>query len=62
MSMKEFFPDITIDPNTQFGKPVITGTRVPVELIIGHIVAGDNIEQVADEYGITKKDIQKVIL
>jgi uncharacterized protein (DUF433 family) len=59
--MKEFFPHITIDPNTQFGKPIITGTRVPVEIIIGHIAAGETIQAVAAEYGISEQDVQAAL-
>ncbi len=59
--MKEFFPHITIDPKVQFGKPIITGTRVPVEVIIGHIAAGETIQAVAAEYGITEQDVQAAL-
>jgi uncharacterized protein (DUF433 family) len=31
---------ITIDPKTMFGKPVIKGTRIPVELILRKIGEG----------------------
>jgi uncharacterized protein (DUF433 family) len=31
---------ITVDPKVMFGKPVIKGTRVPVELILRKIAAG----------------------
>jgi len=31
---------ITIDPKIMFGKPVIKGTRVPVELVLRKIAAG----------------------
>ena len=55
--MKEFFPHITIDPKVQFGKPVIAGTRVPVEVIVGHVAAGDQIDKVAKEYRITHEDV-----
>lgn len=55
--IKEFFPRVTIDPNVQFGKPVIAGTRVPVEVIIGHIAAGDTVEEVMQEYHITREDV-----
>ena len=59
--MKEIFPRITIDPNIQFGKPVITGTRVLVEVVIGHIAAGDTFERVIAEYGITDKDVRAAL-
>ena len=32
--MKPFFPHITVDAGVQFGKPVIEGTRVPVEVVM----------------------------
>ena len=59
--MKEIFPHITVDSNTQFGKPVIMGTRVPVELLVGHIAAGDSFEQVAAEYGVTQEDVRSAL-
>jgi len=31
---------ITVDPKIMFGKPVIKGTRVPVELVLRPIAAG----------------------
>lgn len=48
---------MTVDENVQFGKPVITGTRVPVEVVIGHIAAGDRMETVMKEYNLTKEQI-----
>ena len=55
--MKEIAPGIIIDPNIQSGKPVIKGTRVPVEVIVGQVAAGDPIEEVAQSYLITKNDV-----
>lgn len=55
--MKEIFPGITIDQTIQFGKPVIKGTRVPVEIVVGHIAAGEDITTVMEEYRLTKKDV-----
>lgn len=48
---------ISIDEKVRFGKPVITGTRVPVDLIIGKLAGGMNYEEVAEEYEITHRDI-----
>lgn len=59
--MKEIFPHITVDSSIQFGKPVIAGTRVPVEVLVGHIAAGDSIEQVAAEYDITPEDVRAAL-
>lgn len=55
--MKELFPNITVDPEVQFGKPVIVGTRVPVEVIVGHIAAGDAVEAVMQQYELTREQV-----
>lgn len=41
---------ITSDPGVMFGKPVIKGTRVPVELILEKLAAGRTIEQLLHSY------------
>jgi len=37
---------ITIDPDVMFGKPVIRGTRVPVEHILRKLAAGESVQDV----------------
>lgn len=49
--------NITIDPKVKFGKPVIAGTRVPVDLIVGKIAGGMTIEEVEKEYDLTRKQV-----
>jgi uncharacterized protein (DUF433 family) len=36
----EIVPGITADPARAFGKPVITGTRVPAATVLGLLAAG----------------------
>ncbi|HVF58429.1 MAG TPA: DUF433 domain-containing protein [Thermoanaerobaculia bacterium] len=55
--MAEIAPRIVVDPNILVGKPVIKGTRVPVEIVIGQLAAGLTIDEVADAYGITREDV-----
>jgi uncharacterized protein (DUF433 family) len=55
--MKEIAPGIVVDPAVRFGKPVIKGTRVPVDLVVGKLAAGMTIETVAEEYGLTREDV-----
>ena len=50
-------PRIIVDSDIRFGKPVIEGTRVPVEIVIGKLASGMTSEEVADEYGITRADV-----
>ena len=53
----EIAPRISVDEKVRFGKPVITGTRVPVDLILGKLAAGMTYEEVMVEYEITREDI-----
>jgi len=50
-------PRIIVDSDIRFGKPVIEGTRVPVEIVVGKLSGGMTYEEVADEYGITRDDV-----
>ncbi len=52
---------IIIDPDVRHGKPVIKGTRVPVDIILGSLTGGMPVEKVAEEYGIEKKDVMAAI-
>lgn len=57
----EIAPRISVDKKVRFGKPVIKGTRVPVDLIIGKLGGGMSYEEIMDEYGITREDILAVL-
>ena len=59
--MKEIFTRITADPAIQFGKPLIAGTRVPVDVVVGHIAAGDTVEEVMKEYQLEREDVQAAL-
>ena len=52
---------IVIDPKIMHGKPVLKGTRVPVEIILGGLIGGMTYEEVEEEYGVTKEDIISAI-
>jgi uncharacterized protein (DUF433 family) len=41
---------IASDPNVLFGKPVIAGTRISVELILEELGAGASVEDLLREY------------
>jgi len=57
MSSTQIAPRIVVDPHVRFGRPVIQGTRVPVDVVVGQLAAGLSIDQVADEYGIAREDV-----
>lgn len=54
-------PRVVVDPSVRFGKPVIEGTRVPVELIVGKLAGGMSDAEVAEEYGITLEDVRAAL-
>ena len=48
---------IIIDEKVMHGKPVIKGTRVPVDVILGSLIGGMTYEEIEREYGVKKDDI-----
>ncbi|GAB3944865.1 DUF433 domain-containing protein [Spirosoma harenae] len=40
----------TSDPTSMFGKPVIRGTRIPVDLILEKLGNGETIPQLLEDY------------
>ena len=55
--MKELAPHITVDPGVRLGKPMIKGTRIPVDVLVGKMAGGMNCDEVAEAYGVTKEDV-----
>ena len=49
---------IVIDPLIHHGKPVITGTHVPVATLIGALAGGMSWEEVMREYEVRVADIE----
>jgi uncharacterized protein (DUF433 family) len=50
-------------PEVMLGKPVIKGTRIPVELIVRKLGEGASIEDLLDGYpNLKKEDIQAALL
>jgi uncharacterized protein (DUF433 family) len=49
---------ISTDPKIMFGKPVIKGTRIPVELVLEKLALGETPEHLLNAYPrITREDI-----
>lgn len=54
---------IALDPKIMLGKPVIRGTRLPVELIVEKIAYGATYEELRTDYPfLTDDDIRASIL
>ena len=56
--MAEIAPHVSVDPDVRFGKPVVTGTRVPVDLVVAKVAGGMSPQEVADAYDVTREDVQ----
>jgi uncharacterized protein (DUF433 family) len=53
---------IDVDPKIMFGKPVIAGTRIPVEIILEKLAIGETMEDILQDYPrLTKDDIHAAI-
>lgn len=52
---------IAVDPQVMGGKPVIKGTRVPVQVIVGSLAGGSSTEEVCEGYGITEEDVRAAL-
>jgi uncharacterized protein (DUF433 family) len=58
MNTSTLLQRIIIDPNIMVGKPVIKGTRLTVELILGLLGQGISTEKILEEYPrLTKEDV-----
>lgn len=52
---------IAIDPDVMGGKPVIKGTRVPVQVIVGALAGGDTTDDVCASYNVTEQDVRAAL-
>ena len=57
VSVIRLAPRIVVDPKIRSGKPVIEGTRVPVDVVVGQVAAGIAVDDVAQEYGVARDDV-----
>jgi uncharacterized protein (DUF433 family) len=62
---KDHHPDapksVVVDARVAFGKPVITGTGIPTAAVYQLFKAGDDIKDIADEYGRTPEDVEAAV-
>ena len=60
---KDLFKRIIVDPNIMAGKPVIKGTRIPVDLILKLLSQGTTVEEILKDYPhLSKEDIRAALL
>jgi uncharacterized protein (DUF433 family) len=49
---------VIVDPKVSFGKAVLTGTGIPIITLAERVRAGDEIDAVADDYGVDAEDVE----
>ena len=52
---------VTIDPRIAFGRPVLSGTGIPTEMIAERFNAGESIDELATDYGRRREEIEEAI-
>jgi len=63
MNEAKLMKRIEINPDIMFGKPVIKGTRLPVEIIVEKVAYGSSFDEILKQYPFLKKeDIQAALL
>jgi len=53
---------IVVNPKVMVGKPVIKGTRIPVDAIIKRLAGGMSLKEILEEYPNLKKEDVKTAL
>ncbi len=53
---------IVVDPKVMVGKPVIKGTRIPVDAIIRRLAEGLSVKEILEEYPNLKEEDIKAAL
>lgn len=52
---------VVVDPVVSFGRPVLEGTGIPTEILAQRYKAGDSYEQLVEDYGRPKEEIEEAI-
>jgi len=63
MKAEKLLERITLNPDVMTGKPVIRGTGLTVQFIIGLLAHGASVEEILEEYkGLTREDVTACLL
>ena len=63
MNERQLLERITLNPSVMVGKPVIKGTRLTVEFILGLLAHGATPAEILGEYnGLDPEDLQACLL
>lgn len=54
-------PAVVIDPRISFGRPVLAGSGIPTAVIAEQYKAGESVDELADDYGRKRLEIEEAI-
>jgi uncharacterized protein (DUF433 family) len=52
---------VVINPLISFGRPILSGTGVPTDVVADRFNAGEDINELAEDYGITLSQVQEAL-
>ena len=52
---------IKVDAKVMGGKPVIQGTRVPVQAIVAALAGGDDVARVCDQFQVAEANVRAAL-
>src|SRR5207302_6378043 len=52
---------VVVDPTLSFGRPTVTGTAIPVEVLADRFAAGDTIEKLARDYRLAPMAVEYAV-
>lgn len=58
---REVFPGITVDPQVMGGRPVIAGSRIPIEVVVGELAGGSTFADIMSGYHLTMEEIRAAL-
>ena len=58
---REIAPGIIVDERVSFGRPVVKGTRISVDIVLHQLAAGVGYEEMEREYGLRRENILDVL-
>jgi len=58
---REWTKQIAVDPEVLGGKPVIKGTRVPVEVVVGSLAGTMSVSDVCEQYRLSREQVRAAL-
>jgi uncharacterized protein (DUF433 family) len=59
--MKNWQNRITISPEVMGGRPVIKGTRMPVQTVIAYLAGGESVETICEQFELEEDDVRAAL-